>query len=77
MHVRCSVYILCIRGCLYGLIQCILFCSAFSCIRIEYEEVLRISLYSVRKRENTDQNTLSVKISSVKSGKIFEKCRHF
>ena len=28
----------------------------FSCIRTEYGEILRISPYSVRMRENTDQN---------------------
>ena len=33
-----------------------LFWSAFSCIRTEYGEILRISLYSVRMRENADQN---------------------
>ena len=29
--------------------------SVFSCIWTEYEEILRISSYSVRMRENTDQ----------------------
>ena len=33
-----------------------LFWSAFSRIRTEYREILRISPYSVRMRENTDQN---------------------
>ena len=33
-----------------------LFLSAFSPISTEYEEVLRISPYSVRMRENADQN---------------------
>ena len=33
-----------------------LFWSAFSRIQTEYGEVLRISLYSVRMRENVDQN---------------------
>ena len=33
-----------------------LFWSVFSRIRTEYGEILRISLYSVRMRENTDQN---------------------
>ena len=33
-----------------------LFWPAFSCIRTEYGEILRISPYSVRMRENTDQN---------------------
>ena len=33
-----------------------LFCSAFSRIRTEYGEILRISLYSVRMQENADQN---------------------
>ena len=33
-----------------------LFWSAFSCIRTEYEEILRISPYSVRIRENTEEN---------------------
>ena len=33
-----------------------LFLSAFSRISTEYEEVLRISPYSVRMRENADQN---------------------
>ena len=32
-----------------------LFWSAFSRIRTEHGEILRISPYSVRKRENTDQ----------------------
>ena len=30
--------------------------SVFSCIRTEYGEILRISPYSVRMRENADQN---------------------
>ena len=33
-----------------------LFLSVFSCIRAEYGEILSISPYSVRMRENTDQN---------------------
>ena len=33
-----------------------LFWSAFSRIRTEYGEILRISPYSVRMQENTDQN---------------------
>ena len=33
-----------------------LFWFLFSSIRTEYGEVLRISLYSVRMRENADQN---------------------
>ena len=33
-----------------------LFLSAFTCIRTEYGEILRISPYSVRMRENADQN---------------------
>ena len=33
-----------------------LFWSAFSRIWSEYREILRIPLYSVRIRENTDQN---------------------
>ena len=33
-----------------------LFWSVFSRIRTEYREILRISPYSVRMRENTDQN---------------------
>ena len=33
-----------------------LFWSAFSRIRIEYGEILRISPYSVRMQENVDQN---------------------
>ena len=33
-----------------------LFWSAFSCIRTEYEQILCISLYSVRMRKNADQN---------------------
>ena len=33
-----------------------LFWSAFSHIRTEFEEILRISPYSVRMRENADQN---------------------
>ena len=33
-----------------------LFWSEFSRIRTEYEEILRISQYSVQMRENTDQN---------------------
>ena len=35
-----------------------LFWSAFSRIRIEYMEMRSISTYSVRMRENTDQNNL-------------------
>ena len=33
-----------------------LFWSAFSCIRTEYGEIRSISPYSVRMRENVDQN---------------------
>ena len=33
-----------------------LFWSVFSCIRTEYGDILRLSPYSVRMRENTDQN---------------------
>ena len=33
-----------------------LFCSVFSRIRTEYGEIRSISPYSVRMRENTDQN---------------------
>ena len=33
-----------------------LFWSVFSCIRTEYGEILHISPYPVRMRENTDQN---------------------
>ena len=33
-----------------------LFCSVFSCLRTEYEQMLCISLYSVRMRGNADQN---------------------
>ena len=33
-----------------------LFWSIFSRIRTEYEEILRLSPYSVRMRENMDQN---------------------
>ena len=33
-----------------------LFLSAFTCIRTEYGEILRISPYSVRMREKADQN---------------------
>ena len=33
-----------------------LFWSVFSCIQIEYGEIWSISPYSVRKRENADQN---------------------
>ena len=36
------------------------FWSVFSRIRTEYGEILRISLYSVRMRENTDQKNLRV-----------------
>ena len=35
-----------------------LFWSAFSRIRTEYEDILRIFSYLVRMRENTDQNNL-------------------
>ena len=34
------------------------FWSVFSCIWTEYGEILFISLYSVRMRENTDQKKL-------------------
>ena len=40
------------ENCLYSE----LFWSVFSRIRTEYGEILRISPYSVRMRENTDQN---------------------
>ena len=33
-----------------------LFWSVFSRIQIEYREILRISLYSLQMRENTDRN---------------------
>ena len=36
------------------------FWSAFSRIRTEYGEILRISPYSVRMRENTDQKKLLI-----------------
>ena len=36
------------------------FWSVFSRIRIEYEEIFRISPYSVRMRENTDQEKLRI-----------------
>ena len=39
-----------------------LFWSVFSRIGTEYKEVLRISLYSVRMRENTDHVTKTVLI---------------
>ena len=38
----------------------IFFWSVFSCIRTEYGETLRISPYSVRMRENTDQKKLYI-----------------
>ena len=38
-----------------------LFWSAFSCIRTEYGEMLHISPYSVRIRENVDQNNSEYK----------------
>ena len=34
--------------------------SVFSCIRTEYEDLLRKSPYSVRIQENTDQNKLHI-----------------
>ena len=37
-----------------------IFWSTFSRIRSEYEELLRISPYSVQMRENTDQKTLRI-----------------
>ena len=37
-----------------------LFLSAFTCIRTEYGEILRISPYSVRMREKVDQNNCGV-----------------
>ena len=42
------------RKCL--MLLCVKSVSAFSRIRPEYREVLRISPYSVRMRENADQN---------------------
>ena len=33
-----------------------LFWSAFSCIQTEYQQMLRICPYSVRMRQNVDQN---------------------
>ena len=38
----------------------ITFWSVFSLIRTEYREILRISPYSVRMRENTDQKILRI-----------------
>ena len=37
-----------------------IFWSVFSCIQTEYGEILRISPYSVRMRENTDQKKLRI-----------------
>ena len=36
------------------------FCSVFSCIRTEYEDLWSKSLYSVRMQENTDQKQLRI-----------------
>ena len=44
--------------------------SVFSCIRTEYGEILRISPYSARKRENTDQKKLRI-------WKLFTQCSYF
>ena len=44
-----------------------LFWSAFSRIQSEYGEILRISPYSVRMRENADQNNSEY-------GHFFTKC---
>ena len=43
-----------------------LFWSAFSYIQSEYGEILRISPYSVRMRENADQNNSEYGQKSVK-----------
>ena len=64
-----SFYIL--RKCPYSE----LFWSAFSRIRTEYEEILRISPYSVRVRENADQNNFGygpfLRSTSRLTGKLF------
>ena len=58
-----------------------LFWSAFSRIRSEYGEILGISPYSVRVRENTDQNnseyghflrSTELELSKVQTGHIFD-----
>ena len=38
-----------------------LFLSVFSCIRTEYREILSISPYSARMRENKDQKKLRIR----------------
>ena len=52
-----------------------LFWSAFSRIWTEYEEILRISPYSVRVRENADQNNFGygpfLRSASRLTGKLF------
>ena len=58
-----------------------LFWSVFSRIRSEYGEILGISPYSVRVRENTDQNnseyghflrSTELELSKVQTGHIFD-----
>ena len=49
-----------------------LFWSVFSRIRTEYGEILRISPYSVRMRENTDQN--NSEYGPFSRSDAFQKC---
>ena len=46
---------ICLYHCVKSLQIRSFFCSVYACIRTEYGEILLISLYSVRIRENTDQ----------------------
>ena len=49
----------------------------FSRIWIEYAEILRISPYSVRIRENTDQKKLRIWILSTQCSVKFQPCKLF
>ena len=55
-----------------------LFWSAFSCIRIEYEEIIHISPYSVQMREYADQNNSKYgHFSAVSFGEILRLSKYF
>ena len=54
MHKRGYLLITALKESVFGVVLVRIF-PAFSRIRTEYGEILRISPYSVRMRENTDQ----------------------
>ena len=53
------------------------FWSIFSRILTEYGEIFRISLYSVRMRENTDQKKLRIWTLSTQCSQLYSKEFHY